>query len=115
MRFCSLLAVGAALALSGCQSAFIDATVSNRTAQPIELLEVDYPSASFGTDNLAPGADFHYRFKVLGSGATTLLWTDAAHKEHKSAGPALHENQEGRLTIVLTPTGPVWSDTLKTR
>ena len=55
------------IAFAGCHSPYVAATVSNRTSQPIDLLEVDYPSASFGTQSLAPGADFHYRFKVLGS------------------------------------------------
>ena len=41
------------LAATGCRSPYIEATVSNHTAQPIELFEVDYPSASFGAPNLA--------------------------------------------------------------
>ena len=47
-----LMAIAAVLALSltGCHSSHIDATVENRTGAPIELLEVDYPSASFGAD-----------------------------------------------------------------
>ena len=90
-------------------------TVQNRTDRPIALLEVDYPSASFGTQNLAAGADFHYRFKVLGSGPTTLLWTDASHQDHKSSGPALKEGAEGTMTITVTPSGPVWGESLHQR
>jgi hypothetical protein len=104
-----LVALTAALALTGCHSAFIDATVSNRTAEPLALIEVDYPSASFGTQTLAPGQDFHYRFKVLGNGPTTLLWTDAAHHDHKVPGLYLHEGEEGQLTITLRPNAaPAW-------
>jgi len=99
------------LASTGCRSPYIEATVSNHTAQPIELIEVDYPSASFGTQNLAPGADFHYRFKVLGEGATKLLYTDSAHHDHKSDGPALKEGAEGRLAIVITPSNVTWQST----
>ncbi len=98
--------------IAGCHSAFIDATVSNRTAETVSLVEVDYPSASFGTQTLLPGADFHYRFKVLGSGATTVLWTDAAHQDHKAPGPTLHENDEGKLTVTFTVNGPQWQTTL---
>jgi hypothetical protein len=110
MRFSGLLvAFAAAVALSGCHSAFIDATLSNRTAEPIALIEVDYPSASFGTQTLAPGQDFHYRFKILGSGSTTVLWTDAAHHDHKSSGLYLHEGEEGNLTITFRPnSAPAW-------
>ena len=38
---------------SACHSYHIDATIENRTGAPIQLLEVDYPSASFGVDSLA--------------------------------------------------------------
>jgi hypothetical protein len=96
------------IAATGCHSPYVAATVSNHTAQPIELLEIDYPSASFGTQNLAPGADFHYRFKVLGSGGMKLLYTDSAHKDHKSDGPSLKEGAEGPLTVVIDPAGVTW-------
>jgi hypothetical protein len=99
------------LAATGCRSPYIEATVSNHTAQPIELLEVDYPSASFGTQNLAPGADFHYRFKVLGEGATKFLYTDNAHHDHKSDGPTLKEGAEGRLAVIVTPSDVTWQFT----
>jgi hypothetical protein len=96
------------IATAGCHSPYVAATVSNRTAQSIELLEVDYPSASFGTQNLAPGADFHYRFKVLGSGNMKLLYTDSTHHDHKADGPFLKEGAEGPLVITITPTGITW-------
>jgi hypothetical protein len=96
------------VAATGCHSPYVAATVSNRTTQPIELLEMDYPSASFGTQALAPGADFHYRFKVLGSGTMKLLYTDSAHKDHKSDGPSVKEGAEGPLTIVISDSGVSW-------
>jgi hypothetical protein len=103
-------ALAAALTLSGCHSAYIATTISNRSPEPLSLIEVDYPSASFGTQTLAPGQDFHYRFKVLGSGPTTILWTDAAHHDHKNSGPALHEGDEGSLTITFPNiAAPAWS------
>ena len=89
-----LLALAALLTLTGCHSAYIAATISNRTPEPLSLIEVDYPSASFGTQALAPGQDFHYRFKVLGNGATTILWTDAAHHDQKTpAQPCARETK----------------------
>ena len=96
------------LTTAGCHSPYIEATVSNHTPQAIELLEVDYPSASFGTQNLVPGADFHYRFKVLGSGAMKLLYTDSAHHDHTFNGPTLNEGAEGRLQITITPDNVDW-------
>jgi hypothetical protein len=99
-----------ATTLTGCHSAYIAATISNHTAQPLALIELDYPSASFGTQSLAPGQDFHYRFKILGSGPTTVLWTDASHQDHKTPGPDLHEGEEGTLHITFAPnSAPAWT------
>jgi hypothetical protein len=91
--------------LTGCHSFHIDTTIENRSGAAVELLEVDYPSASFGTDAVAAGGDFHYRFDVQGSGPITIQYTDADHKAVKITGPTLHERQEGRLQIVLLPGG----------
>jgi hypothetical protein len=111
-----LLALTVVLALTGCHSAFIDTTIYNRTAEPLSLIEVDYPSASFGTQALAPGQEFRYRFKVLGDGPTTLLWSDAAHHERKISGPPLREGDEGKLTITYNPNAdPLWGLQLSNR
>ena len=108
MRLTHLFAITAVLTLTGCHSAYIEATVSNRTPEPLSLIELDYPSASFGTQTLASGADFHYRFKVLGSGAMKLLYTDSAHHDHTFNGPTLNEGAEGRLQITITPDNVDW-------
>ncbi len=99
--------------LTGCHSPYVNATVVNKTGGVISPIEVDYPSASFGTEVLAAGATFRYRFKVLGSGATKVVWTDAAHQEHTAAGPALNEGAEGTLDIVVSPSGVSWSPAVK--
>ena len=110
MRSLKLLALPAVLAftLTGCRSAQIDTTITNNTPASLKLIEVDYPSASFGIQTLAPGKSYHYQFKVIGSGNTTVVWTDAANKSHKSTGPSLNENDNGTLVIAfggaLTPT-----------
>lgn len=97
-----------ALALSGCHSAYITATVSNHTPNPISVVQVEYPSASFGTQSIAPGGDFHYRFKVLGSGALKITWTDTAEHEQKATGPTLTEGTEGALAITVASDGVHW-------
>lgn len=111
MRFFkTAFAPAALLLLTGCHSPYVSTTVANRTDETLSLIEVDYPSASFGTQAIAPGRDFHYRFKVLGSGATTVLWTDASHHDHKNPGPSLREGDEGTLTITFDSTSrPTWS------
>lgn len=95
------------LAASACHSYHIDTTIENRAGSPIQILEVDYPSASFGVDQLAPGAAFHYRFQVRGSGPLKLFYTSADGKQVQITGPALAEGQQGQLQIVLLPGGKV--------
>lgn len=90
---------------SACHSYHIDASIENRTGAPIQLLEVDYPSASFGVDSLAPAADFHYRFQVRGSGQLKVTYTAANGKVIQISGPSLAERQQGTLEIVLEPGG----------
>jgi len=99
--------------LLACHSPYINATVENRTGGPISPVEVDYPSASFGIPSLAAGAVYKYRFKVLGSGGTKVVWTDAAEHEHTYAGPPLHEGQEGSLSIVLSTGSTTWTPALQ--
>jgi hypothetical protein len=108
--FKSRFALAALLTLTGCHSAYVDVTIANRSPEPLALIEVDYPSASFGTQALAPGQDFHYRFKVLGNGPTAILWTDSAHRDRRSSGPPLREDDEGKLVITFNSgAGPQWS------
>jgi hypothetical protein len=100
-------------ALTGCHSHYVSIDIHNTTPTPITLVEVDYPSASFGVDTLAAGATYHYRFKILGDGPTKLLWTDAAQQQHTVAGPSLNEGQEGTLTAAITATTATWQSSLR--
>ena len=95
----------AALMFSGCHSYHIDSTIENRTGAAIQLLEVDYPSASFGADSLASSADFHYRFQIRGSGQLKISYTAANGHTVQIKGPNLRERQQGKLEIVLDPDG----------
>jgi len=93
--------------MAGCHSYHIDTTIENRSGSAVQLLEVDYPSASFGVDAIAADADFHYRFDVLGSGPITIQYTGANRQAVKKTGPTLYERQEGRMQIMLLPGGQV--------
>ena len=103
-----LITLASLLLTTGCHSAYIEATIKNSTGSPVSLVEVDYPSASFGRTTLAADAEYNYRFKILGSGPTKVLWTDSTHHEHSVNGPPLHEGQEGKLTITLTSATATW-------
>ena len=102
------LALGFAVGATGCHSASIDATLVNATDKPLSLIQVDYPSASFGVQLLQPGEHFQYRFTVLGAGPIKVDYTDAARQDHKATGPALREGNDGALRIVLANDGVHW-------
>jgi hypothetical protein len=91
----------------------VAAEVVNASGAAVSLVEVDYPSASFGTESLAAGAVYPYRFKILGSGKTKVLWTDANHVEHSVAGPVLQEGQEGSLRVTIVGETALWEMHLK--
>jgi hypothetical protein len=92
-------------ALAGCHSYHIETTVENCTGEAIRLLEVDYPSASFGSDRLAAGATFHYRIQLRGSGPLQVEYTVSGGRQVQITGPVLAEPQEGRIGIVLLAGG----------
>ena len=104
MRRSSAFVAATALCITtaGCHSHYIQATITNRSGAPLNVVQVDYPSASFGVQRLAPGEAFHYRFKLLGSGPVKISFIDAKNGEHSVAGPSLNEGQEGTLDIGLT-------------
>lgn len=86
----------------------VDATLRNDTTGDIRLIEVAYPSASFGVQILAPGAEFHYRFKILGTGGLQVTYTDPKQLQHIIKGPELHEGEQGRLGISIGTPDVRW-------
>jgi len=105
--YTGLLAASALASLAGCHSYHVDTTVENRSGGAVKLLEVDYPNASFGSDMIAAGADFHYRFQIQGSGPLKVQYTQVDGKVANATGPALRQGQEGRMQIVLLPNAKV--------
>lgn len=93
------------MALAGCHSYHVETTVENQTGGPIQLLEVDYPSASYGVNSLAAGAEYHYRIQLRGSGPIKVQYTGSDGRKILVEGPTLAERQEGKIEIVLLPGG----------
>ena len=83
----------------------IEATVENRTGATITLLEVDYPTASFGADTLAVDQAFHHRIQTRDSGPISVQYTAGHGRQVLVTGPTLYEKQEGSIEIVLLPNG----------
>jgi hypothetical protein len=109
MKFSIGLGLALVVGLTSCHSSHIQVTVENRTGAPIRLLEVDYPSASFGSDSLDSGASYHYRIQVQGSGPLKVQYTAGAggqrQGQRQAEGPVLAERQEGAVDIILLPDG----------
>jgi hypothetical protein len=95
----------AVLAVAGCHSYHVDTTVVNRTGKPVKLLEIDYPSASFGTGQLDPGAVYPYQMQFRNSGSLKVTYTAEDGRLISIDGPHVAEKQEGRMEIVLLPDG----------
>jgi hypothetical protein len=92
---------------AGCHSYHVETIVENHTGGTIQLLEVDYPSASFGVNSLAAGAEYHYRIQLRGSGPIKVQYTGSDGRPIQTEGPMLAERQEGRIEILLLPGGKV--------
>ena len=92
---------------AACKSAFVETTVQNDGAAPVHLIEVDYPSASFGMQTLDSHATYHYHFKVQGAGPVTITFIDNAGKPHTATGPTLTQGQQGSLKITIDQSAGV--------
>src|ERR1017187_4679078 len=96
----AVTALSALMPAAGCPSYHVETTVKNRTGAPIQLLEVDYPSASFGADKLDADGVFHYRIQLRGAGQLKVQYTAStgsqAQKQVQIDGHTLAERQEGQ-------------------
>jgi hypothetical protein len=101
----AVVTVAALFVATGCHSYHVETTVENHTGGPIRLLEIEYPSASFGVNNMAAGEEYHYRIQLRGSGLLKVQYTGSDGRKTQVEGPMLLERQEGRIEIVLLPGG----------
>ncbi len=92
-----LLAVAA-----GCRSRVINVRLINTSAQPVSTVIVDYPSATFGVNSLAPGKTFQYVIKPTDHGPVKIQFTDAQGGNHSFSGPTVEKGQEGSIEIRIT-------------
>jgi hypothetical protein len=88
--------------LAGCRAHMITIRLINTSAGPLSTIIVDYPSATFGKDKLAPGETFSSTVKLTDNGALKVQFTDANGGNHTYTGPVLHKNQEGIIEVRLT-------------
>jgi hypothetical protein len=84
---------------TGCRARMITFKLVNASAQPISTIIVDYPSATFGKDKLAPGETFTSPVKLTDDGALKVQFADANGGNHTVTGPILHRNDGGLIAI----------------
>jgi hypothetical protein len=92
---------------AGCRSRFVATTLENDTDHPLQMVELDYPGASFGVSTLAAHGVYSYRFKAIGSGALALSFTDVAGGAHTAVGPQIQDGQGGSLVVSIGERGAV--------
>ena len=112
-RTLCLLCVGLLPALTACRTALVNTEIVNQ-GPALQLLEFDYPDASFGADALTAGAHYRYSFQIEGSGPLTIHFTDASGHSHTAQGPIVKEGEQGPLTVTINAQNHVsWSAKLK--
>lgn len=89
-------------AIAGCRSRVVEVKLINTSGQPLSVIIVDYPTATFGVNKLDPGATYEYPIKVLGTGELKVQFTDASGHNHSFTGPSLEKNDDGTVTVKLT-------------
>jgi len=101
MKFARLISALLLLTLTACRAHMIAIRLVNTSAQPISTIVVDYPSATFGKDKLAPAETFSSTVKITDSGPLKIQFTDARGSIHTYTGLPLRPNEEGSIEIKL--------------
>jgi hypothetical protein len=96
-----MVALLLAALLAGCRSHMVTIRLVNTSTEPISTIIVDYPSATFGKDKLAPGETFSSSVKFVDTGKLKVQFTDARGSNHTYSGPTLYRDAEGTIEIRL--------------
>ena len=93
----------ALLAVSGCShSHVIQVNITNTSNEKLFTIVIDYPEATFGVNELAPGKSFQYKIKPTANGALKISFRNARGMSREAAGPVVNKNDEGSIDIKLT-------------
>jgi len=103
--FLELAALASLVLVLGCRSKLVEVRVVNSGTTDLHNIEVDYPSASFGMSNLAPGATYIYRIQLQDAGRMKVEFSDSKEQPHSGRGPYAAQGQQGTLTLTLDATG----------
>jgi hypothetical protein len=100
--FCFALSLIFVTALSGCRAHVVKISLTNISAQPIKTIIVDYPSATFGKDTLAPRETYFSLIKAVDKGPIKVRFTDAQGTSHAYQSISLEPGDDGSVYIRLT-------------
>lgn len=103
--FLGLTALAGLILTVGCRAKLVEVRVVNSGPTDLHNVEVDYPSASFGVSNLAPGATYIYRIQLQDAGRMKVEFSDGKEQPHSGKGPYVEEGQQGTLTLTLDASG----------
>lgn len=114
LRWFMVVALTTLVTVAGCRSPQVQVTVVNSGNTELHNIEVDYSYASFGIPSLAPGADFHYKLKLVDAGRMKVEFSDNHKQQHSGKGPYTTEGQHGTVTISLDGSGKnTWTANLQ--
>lgn len=92
------------IALAGCRAHVVKISVTNTSTEPIKTIIVDYPTATFGKDTLAPGQTYFSLIKPVDKGPIKVRFTDAQGMSHVYESISLEQGDDGSVDIKLTQT-----------
>ena len=95
------------ITLTACRARVVKVSLINASAEPVKTIIVDYPTATFGKDKLAPGETFSYGIKPLETGKLRVQFTDAKGVIHTYIGLTLHKDDDGTIEVKLDQNGAV--------
>jgi multisubunit Na+/H+ antiporter MnhE subunit len=104
LRFAAIFVLVLVFMLAGCRSRVITVNLINTSTEPVKTIIVDYPTATFGRDKLAPGETFSYVIKPLEKGHLKIQFSDAQGNVHTFEGVSLHKNDEGWINVKFSQT-----------
>lgn len=93
------------IALAGCRAHMLTIRLVNTSSEPLSTIIVDYPTATFGKDKLAPNETFSSPVKITDAGPMKVQFTDAKGAIHTYTGLLLHASEEGSVEIKLDQNG----------
>jgi len=92
------------IAIAGCRAHVVKISLTNASPEAIKTIIVDYPSATFGKDTLAPRETYFSLIKPVDKGPIKVRFTDAQGTSHVYESISLQQGDEGSVNIKLTQT-----------